>query len=101
MFVVGVSVHVKEERIEDFKAAILDNARNTRNEPGNVRFDVMQRVDDPARFFLYECYKTPEDFAAHQTTPHYLAWRDKVQDWMADKRVGVKYQSLFPSDADW
>ena len=50
---------------------------------------------------LYEVYNTKDDFTKHQQTPHYLAWRDAVKDWMAQPRQGVKYISIFPSDADW
>jgi autoinducer 2-degrading protein len=101
MYVVCVRVRVKPERGEEFAAAILENARGTRQEPGNVRFDVLREEADPTRFFLYEVYRSPEDFAAHQKTPHYLAWRERVADWMAEPRVGVKHTSLFPADPDW
>ena len=101
MYVVCVTIHVKPENTAAFIEATFNNARHTRNEPGNVRFDVLQAADDPNRFFLYECYKTPEDFTAHQQTGHYLAWRETVQDWMAEKRVGIKHTSLFPDDANW
>lgn len=36
-------------------------------EPGNVRFDILQSADDPAKFVFYEAYKTPQDAAAHKT----------------------------------
>ena len=48
MLIVHVFVHVKEDRIEDFKRATLENARNSINEPGIARFDVVQKKDDPA-----------------------------------------------------
>jgi len=101
MYVVCVRVHVKPEHAAAFAAAILENARGTRREPGNVRFDVLREESDPARFFLYEVYRSADDFAAHQKTPHYLAWRERVTDWMAEPRLGVKHTSLFPADADW
>lgn len=100
MFVVAVTVIVKPEFVEPFKDAILDNARNTRKEPGNVRFDVCQSEEDPAQFLLYEVYNGPEDFAAHQTTPHFLRWRDKVADWMAQPRQRVKCRTLFFGDGE-
>lgn len=101
MFVLCVRVQVKPEHVEDFRAAILENARATRGEPGNLRFDVLQEEADPRRFFLYEVYRTPEDFPAHQETPHYLAFKDKVANWMAEPRVGTRHRSLFPDDAAW
>lgn len=101
MFVVCVSIHVKQGHLDSFVAATVENARHTRQEPGNVRFDLLRQEQDPARFTLYEAYRVPEDFATHQRTPHYLRWKELVADWMAEPRVGVKHVSLFPEDGDW
>jgi quinol monooxygenase YgiN len=101
MFVVCVSIQVKPEQVDLFVAETIQNARQTRLEPGNVRFDLLRQEQDPARFTLYEAYQTPGDFAAHQRTAHYLAWKERVADWMAVPRVGVKHTSVFPADADW
>lgn len=98
MYVVAVTVWVKPEFLDQWKDAVLDNARNTRKEPGNVRFDVLQSEDDPTRFLLYEAYHTKEDFATHQKTEHYLRWKNAVADWMAQPRQGVKHNSLFFGD---
>ncbi len=101
MYVVCVTVFVLPQHVEAFKAATFDNARGTRREPGNVRFDVLQREDDPTRFLLYEAYRTPGDFTAHQQTAHYLRFKEAAAPWMAEPRVGVRHRSLFPEDADW
>lgn len=99
MYVVSVTVFVKPEFVEPFIAATLDNAGNTRREPGNVRFDVSQAEEDPTRFLLYEVYREKEGFLAHQQTEHYLRWKAKVADWMAQPRVGVKHRGVFFEDA--
>lgn len=101
MYVVCVSVWVKPGAEDAFLSATLDNARHTRREPGNVRFDVLQGTEDPARFFLYEVYRSPEDFQAHQQTEHYLRWREAVAPMMAQPRQGVRYVSRFPGDDAW
>ncbi len=101
MFVVCVTVHVKPGNADCFIAATLKNAENTHKEPGNIRFDVLQANDDENRFFLYEVYKTEDDFKAHQQTKHYLTWRETVEDWMAEKRQGVKHTNIFPMDSGW
>ena len=101
MYVVCVTAHVKAENNLDFTEATIENARHTAEEPGNVRFDVLQGEDDPNRFFLYEVYRTRDDFISHQQTPHYLKWREGVKDWMAQPRQGLRYQNLFPLDTDW
>ena len=98
MYVVSVTVHVKPEHIEPFIQATLDNARHTRHEPGNVRFDVLRAEQEPVCFLLYEAYQTKDDFGKHQQTEHYLRWKQTVTDWMAQPRQGVKHQSLFFGD---
>ena len=96
MFVVCVRIQVIPEHIAAFTAAIHTNALATRREPGNVRFDVLQLVDDPGRFTLYEVYVDEAGFMAHQQTPHYLAWRAAVAPMMQSPRIGEKHRSLFP-----
>jgi len=98
MYVVAVTVFVKPEQVAAFIDATLDNARNTRRERGNVRFDVSQAEDDPNRFLLYEVYRAKDDFARHQQTEHYLRWKSAVADWMAQPRVGVKHKPVFFGD---
>ncbi len=101
MYVVCVTVWVKPGFEKQFIEATRDNQVNTRQEPGNVRFDVLQKQDDPTRFFLYEVYRTEPDFVRHQQTDHYLKWKETVADWMQQKRAGVRHLSLLPEDSDW
>ena len=54
MVIVHVHVHVKAACVETFRAASLENARNSVKEPGVARFDVVQQTDDPTRFILVE-----------------------------------------------
>ena len=101
MLIVHVFVRVKPESVEAFKDAILENARNSVQEPGVVRFDVMQQEDDPTRFTLIEVYRTADDPARHKATAHYAAWRDVAEPMMAEPRRSVKYRALFPEQARW
>jgi autoinducer 2-degrading protein len=101
MFIVHVFVHVRPDRIEEFKKATLENARNSVLEPGIARFDVVQHLEDPARFILVEVYRTPEDPARHKETAHYQTWRDTVEDMMAESRTSIKLTNLFPDEKGW
>lgn len=101
MLVVHVFVHVKPETVEAFKAATLENARNSVQEPGIARFDVVQQVDDPTRFVLVEVYRTADDPGRHKETAHYKRWRETVADMMAEPRYSVKYTNVFPDDQGW
>lgn len=100
MLVNAVTIHVKSEHIEDFKAATLKNHIGTRGEPGNLRFDVLQAEDDPARFLLYEVFESPAAVEAHRKTPHYLAWRAAVEPWMARSREGRTHRIIAPENPD-
>ncbi|MGI8960581.1 MAG: putative quinol monooxygenase [Bryobacteraceae bacterium] len=101
MLIVHVHVHVKPESIDAFREASLENARNSVQEPGIARFDVLQQADNPARFLLSEVYRTPEAPAQHKTTAHYQAWRDTVASMMAESRTSVQFNNAFPDDERW
>ncbi len=99
MHVTVVHVHVKPEHVEEFIRATRENHDASVQEPGNLRFDVLQQGDDPTRFVLYEAYLTEADAAAHKQTAHYHKWRETVADWMATPRQGVVHRGLMPDTA--
>ena len=101
MLIVEVSVHVKPDAVEAFRAATLANARASARESGIARFDVLQDRDDPTRFVLVEVYRTAEAPAAHKATAHYAAWRDAVADLMAAPRTSRRFVNVFPEDDGW
>lgn len=99
MIVYCVEVHVIPGKEEDFKAASAENHRGTRNEPGNLRFDVLQQSEDKSRFFLYEAYTDGDAVKAHKETAHYLKWRETVAPWMAEPRRGVSHSVCTPLES--
>ena len=101
MLIVHVFVHVKPEAIEAFKLATTENARHSVQEPGIARFDVVQQVDNPAKFVLVEVYRQADAPAKHKETSHYAKWRDAVADMMAEPRTSVKHSNVFPEDTGW
>ena len=91
-----VHVRVKPDRVEAFKAASIENALNSLQEPGIARFDVLQQQDDPTRFLLVEIYRSAEAPAAHKQTEHYRAWAEAVADMMAVPRSSVRFTKIYP-----
>lgn len=87
---------VKPDHVDDFIRATSLNHQESVKEPGKCRFDCLQSQDDPSRFLLYGAYVSADHAAAHKQTPHDLAWRDAVVDWMAEPRRGVPYRSFAP-----
>ena len=100
MYVVCVDVFVKAGHEQDFIAATEQNHRGSLQESGALRFDVLQGLEDPTRFFLYEVYRDAAALDAHKQTEHYQTWRDTVAAWMARPRQGTKYHRRFPADGE-
>ena len=96
MFVSIVHVEVHPAHIESFIRASTENHLESVKEPGNLRFDLLRKDDDPSRFVLYEAYENETAAAAHKETAHYLKWRETVAPWMAKPREGVRYSGLLP-----
>jgi len=101
LIIVHVHAHVKPEAVEAFRAASIENSRESLEEPGVARFDVVQSTEDPTRFVLVEVYRSPEAPAAHKATAHYARWRDAVADLMAEPRTSARYVNVAPEDAGW
>jgi len=100
MIVYCVNVFVKEDHIDDFREATRKNHEGTRKEPGNLRFDVLQRDDDPCSFLLYEVYDSKDAVDDHKKTRHYLEWRETVAGWMARPREGVSFSVVCPEERE-
>jgi autoinducer 2-degrading protein len=98
MIATCIYIHVKPDKIEKFIGVTTANHTESVKESGNLRFDLIQKVDDPGWFMLYEAYETEEAAANHKTTSHYLQWRDLVSDCFVEPRQGVKYNMIAPKE---
>ena len=101
MLILVVHIWIKAEYAEDFRQATIENARNSVQEPGIVRFDVLQQSDDPTRFVLMEVYRDTAATVAHKQTAHYHAWAAKVDHMFAEPRTRALYTNVFPGDQGW
>ena len=72
-------------------AALAENARASRAEPGAIRFDVLRSTADPAVFLVVEAYGSDEAFDAHRQTPHYATWKAASADRIA---ANERYEPL-------
>ncbi|GIT59631.1 MAG: hypothetical protein Ct9H300mP19_15790 [Dehalococcoidia bacterium] len=103
MYILMVRLKVKEDRIDDFIAASIGDARGSvLNEPGCRRFDIIQAADDPTSFAFCEVYNDEDAFSAHTTYPHFKEW-DAAVKGMFDGDPEVSFcKPVFPrGDANW
>ena len=102
MYVIVAPIKIKPEHREAFLESMLDDAvGSVSNEPGCIRFDVIQDEKDPNKIYLYEVYKDKAAFDAHLGAPHFIKWRDTVKDWFAEPVQGNRGTNIFPTEADW
>lgn len=94
MHVSLVHIRVLPDTLDAFLEASQTNREGSMHEPGNLRFDVLRDPEDPTRFLIYEVFVDAEAAAAHKTTSHYLAWRDRVAPMMAEPRRGERWDAL-------
>ena len=102
MIILHVTVQVKAERRREFLEAVRHDAEHSeKDEPGCLRFDVIQDRDDPCRFYYYEVYKDEAALAAHRESPHFKHYAETTKDWLAtppERRFG---KNLIPADDSW
>lgn len=94
MHVTLVHVRVLPGQIDAFLEAMAANHAGSVREPGNLRFDVLRDPADPTHFLIYEAFVDAEAAAAHKSTVHYLAWRDRVAPMMSEPRHGESWENL-------
>jgi len=98
MEILQVFIQVKADQVAAFKAATVENARHSLQEPGVHRFDFFQQADDPTRFTLIEVYRTEDAPALHKQTAHYKKWLETVSDMMATPRTRTSYHPIYPEE---
>lgn len=97
MIIFHVHLNVKPDKIEAFKVAASENANGSVQEPGNLRFDVLQQQDDPTQFVFVEIYESAEARQAHYDTPHFKKWKEVSGD-LIESRSAVTYTAVFPTE---
>lgn len=85
MVVMQITHRILPEHVEHYVEATLANAHATRQEPGNVRFDLLRDAEDPCSFQLYEVYVDRAAQQAHLASAHFAAWREAVQGVFAGR----------------
>ena len=80
MIALIVSLDVHADRLDQFLAAIQENAaRSFNDEPGCRYFDVTQDIRQPTHFIFYELYDDEAAIEAHRQAPHFAKWRQAAE----------------------
>ncbi|MAU21897.1 MAG: autoinducer-2 (AI-2) modifying protein LsrG [Martelella sp.] len=93
MIVQLVSIEVKPGHAAEFVEAFRINYEGTRNEPGNVRFDVLRDPENENSFLIYEVFTSEEAVDAHRKTEHYQECVRLIDPILARPRTKVFYKA--------
>ena len=76
MRAIWVKIRIKPADRERFLEAIeVDALGSERDEPGCLRLDLLQDVQDENLSYLYEVFTDEAAMEAHRATTHFAAWR--------------------------
>ena len=99
MVIMIIECNVKPEKRDEFLKVIEHDAvHSEHDEPGCLRFDVLNDLEDPNKFFFYEVYKDEAAFQAHTKTPHLAAWRAAAAEVCEGPSTRITTKSVFPRD---
>ncbi len=105
MYIIVAPIQIKEGFKEQYINGMIENARGAVNdEPGCLRFDVIQDANDSNRIWVYEVYKDEASFQAHTQAPHYLQFRGASGDWREEGGLqgsGRGASNIWPPDDEW
>lgn len=96
MEVTLVEINVQPDKIDAFLDVFHANHLGAVQEPGNLRFDVLQDADVATRFFIYEAYVDEAAVLAHKKTPHYLACVEALERIMSQGRKKTVFKGIYP-----
>jgi autoinducer 2-degrading protein len=98
MLAIWVKARVKPEQRQRFLHAIEQDALGSeRDEPGCLRFNVLQDEKDPDVYYFFEVYTDPAALDAHRAAPHYVVWR-AAADTLEGPTEAIRCRPVFPAE---
>ncbi|MBI2468815.1 MAG: antibiotic biosynthesis monooxygenase [Candidatus Rokubacteria bacterium] len=97
MLAIWVKVRVKPLLRQRFLEAIeVDALGSERDEPGCLRFNVLQDEHDENVYYFFEVYKDQVALEAHRAAPHYAVWR-AAADTLDGSIEATRCGTVFPA----
>ena len=103
MYIIIAPVQINPGHKTEYIDGMRDQARGFVNdEPGCLRFDVIQDAGDPNRTWLYEVYKNEAAFQQHVQSPRLIKWRETSKDWRGEgQQSAARGSNIWPPDDQW
>ena len=99
MFAIWVKVRIKPDMRDKFLKAIEHDALGSeRDEPGCLRFNVLQDQKDANVYYFYEVYKDEAARLAHRETPHFKEFFAALPELANGDLIRHMTQNVVPND---
>ena len=85
-----------EGRTDDLIAALHSLIQPTLREPGRLRYELNQRVDDPRRVTFIEKWKDQDSFDKHCQMPYIKHFFDDVRPQLVEEFEVKLYNEILP-----
>jgi autoinducer 2-degrading protein len=88
----SVSFHkILPEHLDDYIANMRICAEKSNQEPGCIRYEVMQDASDPTMMFLFQVFQDDDAFKAHQVAEHHRVWIE-LSGGLRDQSVRIRHE---------
>jgi quinol monooxygenase YgiN len=97
-----VKIRIKPEHRDTFLKAIEVDALGSENdEPGCLRFNVLQDEADENVYYFYGVYKDEAALDAHRAAPHYAVWREAAAIALDGPAEATRTKTVFPKEREY
>lgn len=95
----SVSFHkILPQHIDDYITNMRICAEKSNQEPGCIRYEVMQDNADPSMMCLFQVFRDADAYQAHQDAAHHRVWVDLSKDWR-DQSVRIRHEMTYVTPA--
>lgn len=106
MLIIIAPISIVPGHKDEFLSGLIPHAeRSLDEEPGCLRFDIVQDSDEPNRIWVYEVYSDDKAFEEHNLTSHYLDFEELSKDWRQPRvpgaGAGIGAYNIWPADQNW
>ncbi len=95
------SIHIKPECEDEFLAVTAPFAGDSLRESGLISFALLQQVNNPAHFSMFDVYHDDAAREAHLNSTHYQVWLDAITPLLAESMMLLPFTPIFPPPEDW
>jgi (4S)-4-hydroxy-5-phosphonooxypentane-2,3-dione isomerase len=87
LFIAAVEYDVVPGKVDDFLAALKENAAASVKEPGCRELNVTVSQKDPNHVFIFEVYDNAAAAEAHAATEHFKKYKAATKDLVVKRQV--------------